>query len=137
LAETRDKITVSLVRFFIVIIFFHRVLTYSLVLLFPSLIHILKEQSSEEFSCSLYLYSSQLDFGSTNTYYKPSLSCLELIFAGSPIHPHLGALRCSLWRRGRSTTQGQMVRDLGIGVAPPLCSSGRAMPRAWTFCDGA
>jgi hypothetical protein len=55
--------------------------------LFLSLIHILKEQSSEEFSSSLYLYSSQLGFGSTNTYYKPSLSCLELIFAGSPIHP--------------------------------------------------
>jgi hypothetical protein len=23
----------------------------------------------------------------TNTHHKPSLSCLELIFAGSPIHP--------------------------------------------------
>jgi hypothetical protein len=43
--------------------------------LFLSLIHILKEQSSEEFSSSLYLYSSQLGFGSTNTYYKPSF-CL-------------------------------------------------------------
>jgi hypothetical protein len=32
------------------------------VLLFLSLIHILKEQSSEEFSSSLYLYSSQLGF---------------------------------------------------------------------------
>jgi hypothetical protein len=28
-----------------------------------------------------------------NTNYKPSLCCLELIFAGSPIHPPLGALR--------------------------------------------
>jgi hypothetical protein len=63
LTESRDKITVSLVHFFIVIVFFHRVLTYSLVLLFLSLIDILKEQSSEEFSYSLYLYSSQLGFG--------------------------------------------------------------------------
>jgi hypothetical protein len=87
LAETRDKITVSLVYFFIVIVFLHRVFTYPLVFLFLSLIHILKERSSEELSSSLYLYSSQLGFGSTNTYYKPSLSCLELIFVGSPIHP--------------------------------------------------
>jgi hypothetical protein len=83
---------VSLVHLFIVIVFFHRVLTYTLVLLFLSLIHILKEQSSEEFSSSLYIYSSQLGFDSNNTYYKPSLSCLELFFAGSPIHPPLGAL---------------------------------------------
>ena len=76
----------------IVIVFFHRVLTYSLVLLFLSLIHILKEQSSEEFSSSLYLYSYQLGFDSTNIYYKPSLSCLELIIVGSPIHHPLGAL---------------------------------------------
>jgi hypothetical protein len=27
----------------------------------------------------------------TNTHYKPSLCCLELIFAGSPIHPSVGA----------------------------------------------
>jgi hypothetical protein len=54
---------VSLVHFFIVIVFFPRVLTFSLVLLFLSLIHTLKEQSSEEFSSSLYLYSSQLGFG--------------------------------------------------------------------------
>jgi hypothetical protein len=80
---------VSLVHLFIVIVFFHRVLTYSLVLLFLSLIHILKEQSSEGFSSSLYLYSHQLDFDSTNIYYKSSLSCLELIFAGSPIHTPL------------------------------------------------
>jgi hypothetical protein len=46
---------VSLVHFFIVIVFFHRVLTYSLVLLFLSLIHILKEHSSEEFSTSIHI----------------------------------------------------------------------------------
>jgi hypothetical protein len=74
LAEPRDKITVSLVHFFIVIVFFHRVLTYSLVLLLLCLICILKEQSSKEFSSSLYLYSSQLGFDSTNTNYKPSLA---------------------------------------------------------------
>jgi hypothetical protein len=44
-----------LVHFFIVIVFFHRVLTYSLVLLFLSLIHILKEHSSEEFSTSIHI----------------------------------------------------------------------------------
>jgi hypothetical protein len=104
LAEPWDKITVSLVHLFIVIVFFHKVLTYSLALLFLSLIHILKEQSSEEFSSSLYLYSHQLDFDSTNIYYKPSLSCLELIFAGSPIHtPPLGALN---WYQSRSLHQG-------------------------------
>jgi hypothetical protein len=81
----------SLVHFFSVIVFFHRVLTYSLVLLFLSLIHILKEQSSDEFS-SLYLYSYQLGFNPTNIHYKPNLSCLELIFVGSPIHPLLCAL---------------------------------------------
>jgi hypothetical protein len=89
----------SHVHFFLVIVFFHKVLTYSLELLFLSLIHILKEQSSEEFSSSLYLYSSQLGFGSTNTYYKPILSCLELIFVGPPIHPPpLGALKCPMPR---------------------------------------
>jgi hypothetical protein len=67
LAEPRDKITVSLVYFFTVIIFFHRVLTNSLVLLFLNLIHILKEQSSEKFPSSLYLYSSQFGFGFTNS----------------------------------------------------------------------
>jgi hypothetical protein len=59
LAEPRDKITMSLVHLSTVIVFLHRVLTYSLALLFLSLIHILKEQSSEEFS-SLYLYSYHL-----------------------------------------------------------------------------
>jgi hypothetical protein len=83
----------SLVHFFSVIVFFHRVLRYSLVLLFLCLIYILKKQSSEEFS-SLYLYSYQLGFNPTNIHYKPSLSCLELIFAGSPIHP----LMCSQFR---------------------------------------
>jgi hypothetical protein len=84
LAEPRDKITVSLVHLSIAIILFHRVLIYSLALLFLSSIHILKEQSSEEFS-SLYLY--HLGFNPTNIYYKPSLCCLDLIFTGSPIHP--------------------------------------------------
>jgi hypothetical protein len=101
LAEPRDKITLSLVHLFIVIVFFHRVLTYSLVILFLSLIHILKEQSSEEFSSSLYIY--QLGFDFTNTYFKPSLSCLEFIFTGSPIHPPLGALN---WYQSRSLHQG-------------------------------
>jgi hypothetical protein len=50
LAEPRDKITVSLVSLFIVIGFFSKVLAQLLVLLFPSSILILKEQSSEEFS---------------------------------------------------------------------------------------
>jgi hypothetical protein len=77
----------SLVHIYIVIVFFHRVITFSLALLFLSLIHLLKEQSIEEFSSSLYLYSYQLGFDSTNIYYKPSLSCLELNIAGSPIHP--------------------------------------------------
>jgi hypothetical protein len=61
LAEPQDKITVSLVHLSIVIVLFHRVLTYSLALLFLSPIHILKEQSSEEFS-SLYPYSYHLSF---------------------------------------------------------------------------
>ena len=60
MAEPRDKITLSLMHLSTVIVFFHRVHTYSLALLFLSLIHILKEQSSEEFSSSLYLYSSKL-----------------------------------------------------------------------------
>jgi hypothetical protein len=42
--------------------FFHRVLIYSLALLFLSSIHILKEQSSEEFSP----YSHHLGFDLTN-----------------------------------------------------------------------
>jgi hypothetical protein len=72
------------------IVFFHRVLIYSLALLFLSSIHILKEQSSEEFSP---LYSYHLGFDLTNIYYKPSLCCLYLIFTGSPIHLPLGALK--------------------------------------------
>jgi hypothetical protein len=53
---------VPLMHLFTVIVFFQRVVTYLLTLLLLSLIHILKEQSSEEFSSSLYLYSYQLDF---------------------------------------------------------------------------
>jgi hypothetical protein len=87
LAKPQDKITMSLVHLLIDIVFFQRVLTYLLALFFLSLIQILKEQSSEEFSSSLYLYSYQLGFNSTNIHYKPSLSCLELFFAVSPIHP--------------------------------------------------
>jgi hypothetical protein len=82
---------VSLVHLSTVIVFHHRVFTYSLALLFISLIHILKEQSREEFS-SLTRYSYQLDFNPSNTYYEPSLSCLELIIARSLIHTPLGAL---------------------------------------------
>jgi hypothetical protein len=55
LDEPRDKITVSLVRLSIVIAFFLRVLTESLALLFLSSIHILKGQSSEEFSPSIFI----------------------------------------------------------------------------------
>jgi hypothetical protein len=75
---------VSLVHISVVIVFFHSVLTYSLVLLFLSSICILKEQSSEEFSS---LYSYHLGFNPTKIYYKPSLCYLDLIFTGSPIHP--------------------------------------------------
>jgi hypothetical protein len=89
LVEPRHKITVSLVHLSIVIVFLHRVLTYSLALLFLSSIHILKEQPSEEFSS---LYSYHLGFNPTHIYYKPSLCCLDLIFTGSPIHP---PSRCS------------------------------------------
>jgi hypothetical protein len=56
---------VSLVHLSIVIVFFHRVLTYSLPQLFLSLIHILKEQSSAEFSS---LYSYRLGFNPTNIF---------------------------------------------------------------------
>jgi hypothetical protein len=90
----------SLVHLSIVIIFFHRVLTYSLALLFLSSIHILNEQSSEEFSS---LYSYHLGFNPTNIYYKQSLCCLDLIFTGSPIHPPLGALN---WYRSRTLHSG-------------------------------
>jgi hypothetical protein len=40
----------------------------------------------------------------TNTHYKPSLCCLELIFAGSPIHPPLGALKPSSMQYNQSNT---------------------------------
>jgi hypothetical protein len=71
------------------VVFFHRVLIYSLALLFLSSIHIVKEQSNEEFSP---LYPYHLGFDLTNIYYKPSLCCLDFIFTGSPIHPPLDAL---------------------------------------------
>jgi hypothetical protein len=60
LVEPRDKIVVFLVY---LLYCDYRLLefSYSLVLLLLSLIHISKEQSSEEFS-SLHLYSYQLDF---------------------------------------------------------------------------
>jgi hypothetical protein len=80
---------VSLMHLSIVIVFFHRVLIYSLALLFLSSIHILKEQSSEGFSS---LYSYHLGFNPIIIYYKPSLCCLDLIFIGSLIHP---LSRCS------------------------------------------
>jgi hypothetical protein len=69
-------------------VFFHRVLIYSLALLFLSSIHILKEQSSEEFSP----YSHHLGFDLTNIYYKPSLYCLDLIFYRTTYSP---SSRCS------------------------------------------
>jgi hypothetical protein len=56
-----------------------------------SLIHILKEQSREDFSLHLPSHPN-LVLVFTNTYYKPCLCCLELIFSGSPIHP---PSRCS------------------------------------------
>jgi hypothetical protein len=57
-----------------------------------SIILILKEQAREE--SFLYLSThTNLVLLLTNTHYKPSLCCLELIFAGSLIHPPLGALR--------------------------------------------
>jgi hypothetical protein len=59
LVEPRDKITVSLAHPFFVIVFFQKVLIYSLALLFLSSKYILKEQSSEEFSP---LYSNHLGF---------------------------------------------------------------------------
>jgi hypothetical protein len=74
----------SLVHLSIMIIFFHKVLTHSLALLFLSSIHILKEQSSEEFSS---LYSYHLGFNPTNIHYKPSSCRLDFIFIGSLIHP--------------------------------------------------
>jgi hypothetical protein len=51
---------------------------YSLAILFLSLIPILKEQSSEEFFFILSSHTN-LVLVLTNTYYKPSLCCLELI----------------------------------------------------------
>jgi hypothetical protein len=76
-------------RIFSVNVFFYRVIIYSLAVLFLSSIHIIKEQSSEEFSP---IYSYHLGFDLTNIYYKLSLCCLDFIFTGSPIHPSLGSL---------------------------------------------
>jgi hypothetical protein len=56
------------------IVFLHRVLIYSLALLFLSSIYILKKQSSEEFSP---LYPLHLGFDLTNIYYKSSLFRLD------------------------------------------------------------
>jgi hypothetical protein len=75
------------VLYLIVIVIFQKSSHISLVLLFLSLIHISKEQSSEEilsFSTSIH---HDLVLAFTNICYKPSLSYLELIIAGSPIHP--------------------------------------------------
>jgi hypothetical protein len=54
------------------------------------LFYILKEQSSEEDFISSSLYSN-LVLVYTNFIFRPSL-CFSVIFAGSPIHPPLGAL---------------------------------------------
>jgi hypothetical protein len=49
----------------------------------------------------------------TNTLYKPSLCCLDLI-----LYDHLfTSSRCSQ-ERGQSVAQGQIVRDRNAGVAP-------------------
>jgi hypothetical protein len=76
----------------------------SLLLLFLSFIHILKEQSSEYIISLSSSIHRILVFVFTNTYYKLSLSCLGLIIAESPIHPpsrcsqkaHLGTDKVSL-----------------------------------------
>jgi hypothetical protein len=64
---------------------------YSLVILLLSLILILKEQSSEEFSWFLSSHPN-LVLVFTNTYYKPTLCCLELILQYHLFTPALGAL---------------------------------------------
>jgi hypothetical protein len=63
----------------------------SLALLFLSLIHISKEQSSKEILSLSISIHHDLDLISTNTCYKPSWSYLKLIIVGSPITPS----RCS------------------------------------------
>jgi hypothetical protein len=65
--------------------------SYSLVILLLSLIFILKEQSSEEFS---FLLSSHhnLILVLTNTFYKPSLCYLNLVLQDHLFTPPLGAL---------------------------------------------
>jgi hypothetical protein len=77
LAEPWNKIVVSLVHFCD-----YRLLEFSylLVLLLLSLIHISNEQSSEEFFALSISTHTNLVLAFTNTHYKPSLCCLELIF---------------------------------------------------------
>jgi heme A synthase len=57
LAEPQDEISVSLVHLSTVIVFFHRILTYSLALLFLSLIHILRNNQvkSSLISASIHI----------------------------------------------------------------------------------
>jgi hypothetical protein len=77
IGRTTVKIVVSFVHFSYC---YHCLLefSYSLLILFLSLILVLKKQSSEEFS---FLLSSHhnLVLVLTNTFYKPSLCCLQLV----------------------------------------------------------
>jgi hypothetical protein len=83
------KIDVSLVYLFIAItIFLSSLLPCNIAPKFNT--HIKGAIKRRVLSPSLYSYNLVLVL--TNTHYKPSLCCLEFIFAGSPIHPHLGAL---------------------------------------------
>jgi hypothetical protein len=85
--------------------------------LFLNSIHILKEQSSEEFSPP---YSHHLGFDLTNIYYKTSLCCLDFNFTGSPIHPPLGTLKGQAQRLSNSTESHGPSSASGALLLSPL-----------------
>jgi hypothetical protein len=96
LARPRDKIVVSLVH-----------LLYVIIILLSSHIHFYCSYVWYTFQRSNQLKSSHLSISThtnlvlafTNTYYKPSLCCLELIFCRITYSPPQVAISCPLQRR--------------------------------------
>jgi hypothetical protein len=117
IGRTTVKNVVSLINF---TYFYYYIIefSYSLVILLLSLILILKEQSSEEFS---FLLSSHhnLILVLTNTFYKPSLCCLELVLQGHLFTPS----RCShllpneVAKKCVGSDLGPNTRDIPLGDA--------------------
>jgi hypothetical protein len=105
--------------------------------LFYLQLFLVHEKKFDKFSCSIVQETLPVNtktWISVHCFYVPEISICWHRFKRQTLERT--TCRCFLRRSVRSAVQGRTVRDLGVGAAPLLRTSGRSVPGTRTVHDG-